>query len=315
MDTTAKLVGTVAAPVDGNLSPSGIEDAAEFTLLVNGSIEADVVINVANTASNVGLIDLANNLADAISAAFETEVANGLRVRIEGSRLVLETLDIGEGISLEVTAANSIASEQLGFVAGQGTGGVAEVFTQNYLFYQTTGVEGTLIETRAGDDVVRADPEFQFPNTVSEWGIKPSALVQNATISDLEILGGDGSDRLYGGAGVDRIDGGLGDDFLAGGPGNDLITGGPGDDLIVGNFAIGPDDYELRGGVGGTSRNDDLSTGSFPRRYPQRVHRGASHLDLRGRRRLVCDRSAAGEEQLRAWRPGPSYAGPHRGGL
>ena len=45
------------------------------------------------------------------------------------------------------------------------------LYRQNYLFYQTIGVEHTVIDTRAGNDVVHGEPEFKYPNVDSEWGI------------------------------------------------------------------------------------------------------------------------------------------------
>lgn len=66
-------------------------------------------------------------------------------------------------------------------------------------------MEGTRIETRAGDDEVHADPEYQFPlaNVTgflsSEWGIKQGNFQEGASIGALVIDGGDGNDRLFGG--------------------------------------------------------------------------------------------------------------------
>ena len=36
-------------------------------------------------------------------------------------------------------------------------------FEQEYLFYQPRNIERTVIDTRAGDDEVHADPGFRFP--------------------------------------------------------------------------------------------------------------------------------------------------------
>ena len=73
--------------------------------------------------------------------------------------------------------------------------------------YFASGVEGTLIDLRAGDDEFHGDPEFTFKGVPSEWGIDPGDLEQRALIGALEIDGGDGNDRLWGGALDDVIDG------------------------------------------------------------------------------------------------------------
>ncbi|MHC4717257.1 MAG: hypothetical protein ACYS5V_09825, partial [Planctomycetota bacterium] len=129
--------------------------------------------------------------------------------------------------------------------------GEQEVYTQHYAFYQAVDVEKTVIETRAGNDQVRGDAEYMFPLpdgsgfVESEWGIKAGNFQEGATIGHLEILGGDGNDRLFGGYLNDVIDGGSGTDFIAGGYGDDAITGGPGGDLLLGNDGLEPDRYEF----------------------------------------------------------------------
>ena len=92
-------------------------------------------------------------------------------------------------------------------------------FLREQAFYTTVNVESTVIDTRAGDDEVRGDPEYLFPGTEDEWGIDPQDLPQRATIAHLTIRGGDGNDRLFGGAGDDTISGGFGWDLIVGGGG------------------------------------------------------------------------------------------------
>jgi Ca2+-binding RTX toxin-like protein len=54
----------------------------------------------------------------------------------------------------------------------------------------------------------------------------------------LDILGGDGPDRLTGGTSEDFLTGGAGNDVLAGGPGPDVLTGGPGRDTCTGGAGV-----------------------------------------------------------------------------
>ena len=135
--------------------------------------------------------------------------------------------------------------------------GDTPVFEQYYAFYQAREVEGTLVDTRAGDDVVHADPEFRFPNVDSEWGIDRGNLEQGAVIAALEIRGGSGADRLYGGVLGDIIDGGPGADVILGGPGDDRIVGGGGADLLFGNGGISPDVLEVVRRGDETAPNDE----------------------------------------------------------
>ena len=85
------------------------------------------------------------------------------------------------------------------FEDSQSAAGVLDAFQQHYDFYQAINVEATEIDTRGGDDVVRADPEFKFPLADgsgvidSEWGIKAGNFQEGAKISNLTIRGGDGT--------------------------------------------------------------------------------------------------------------------------
>ncbi len=132
------------------------------------------------------------------------------------------------------------------------------VFEQHFAYYQVRDVEGTVIDTRAGDDTVHADPEFSFPNVDSEWGIDLGDFEQGGRIAALEIRGGPGADRLFGGVLADTIDGGAGADVILGGPGDDHITGGGGADLLFGNGGISPDVLEVVRRGGETAPNDEF---------------------------------------------------------
>jgi Ca2+-binding RTX toxin-like protein len=142
---------------------------------------------------------------------------------------------------------------------------------QAYQFFQTHGVERMLIDTLAGDDEVRADPGYAFPNTTETWGIREGAVEQNGVLAPLTIRGGPGHDRIFGGAYGDDIDGGAGEDFILGGGGDDRIVGGDGDDVIQGdgqstpldlNTTL-PDRYEFGTANGVTAHNDDFRFASM----------------------------------------------------
>ncbi len=124
-------------------------------------------------------------------------------------------------------------------------------YVQHFMFFQADDVEYTQLITRDGDDVVHADPAFQFlplqlgsdpirvddsidAGLFGEWGIDLGDLQQRAELASLDIRGGDGNDFLFGGAEADRIDGGGGDDVIVGSHGNDVLHGGLGNDLVVG---------------------------------------------------------------------------------
>ena len=122
------------------------------------------------------------------------------------------------------------------------------IYQQQYLFYQSRGVENTQIATRGGDDVFHADPEFNISKDQSSesdipdfggsgsWGINEGAFEQAAgTQAELNIRGGAGDDALYGGWYNDVIEGGDGSDYLVGSFGDDQIDGGGGADRLFGN--------------------------------------------------------------------------------
>ncbi len=123
-------------------------------------------------------------------------------------------------------------------------------YQQHYAYFQAFNLEGTRIETRAGNDVVHGDPEYRFPLangtgiTEQEWGIKVGNYQEGARIAGLRVEGGDGNDQLFGGAFDDTLLGGPGADYISGGDGNDQLDGGGGDDLIVGAHGVAPDRFE-----------------------------------------------------------------------
>ena len=131
-----------------------------------------------------------------------------------------------------------------------------EQFVQLYHFFTVDSVESMEIDTRAGDDEVRADGGYVFPNTTSEWGLASGDAQAGASLASMTIRGGDGNDRLFGGPGDDIIDGGDGVDVLVGGDGNDTLLGGPGDDLLGGGQLLEPDASEVVERNGQSGPND-----------------------------------------------------------
>ncbi|MDB5319040.1 MAG: cya 2, partial [Phycisphaerales bacterium] len=127
--------------------------------------------------------------------------------------------------------------------------------SQLFAFYQTRNAERMVIDTRAGDDEIHADPGYVLGGVT--YGINPGDLQQNAQIAALQILGGDGNDRIFGGAFGDVIDGGAGLDYISGGGGNDTVTGGADNDVLAGNVAVAPDRFESVTRKGVSGHNDD----------------------------------------------------------
>jgi Ca2+-binding RTX toxin-like protein len=104
----------------------------------------------------------------------------------------------------------------------------------NQAFFQSQDVEGMLVDTRGGADVVHADSGYVFQG--QSWGIDRGDIVDRASIfNQLEIDGGAGQDIIYGSAGNDVIFGGADNDYIASGPGDDRILGDTGNDRIAGD--------------------------------------------------------------------------------
>ncbi|NLF30482.1 MAG: hypothetical protein GX591_06305, partial [Planctomycetes bacterium] len=253
MSITATLIAKRPAVVDASpatqtlplrlTSPAGV--VTTVTLTIPASLQAD----------NAHAGDLAADVQERLAAM---ELDDILVAGVAHDRyLTLTTRQIGWDV--EVLAG---ATADLGFEAAQAVGGTTSVYAQQYAFWRTVGVEHTVIETRGGNDEVRADPEYRIPlpdgsgTRSTEWGIKRGNFQEGAVIGALEIYGGPGNDRLYGGVLDDVIDGGEGNDFIAGSLGDDLLRGGAGDDLIYGNDGTAPDLLEFVTRNGQTGAND-----------------------------------------------------------
>jgi len=198
----------------------------------------------------------------AINATTRTQIAQQLQAALDAEFNGLVTVDFpngvfrlradGQGLELRTEADDDMATilhfEPLS--PGQ------SIHRQDFVFFQAISVENMVIDTRAGDDIVRGDPEYMFPNVVSEWGIDPGDLEQRGTLGALTIYGGEGNDRLFGGAQNDTIYGGEGSDVIMGGLGDDKLYGGSGRDLIAGDSILEPDAYEFTSRGGSSDRND-----------------------------------------------------------
>jgi len=268
-----------AFPSNGRLTDSDGELVdATFTLTVSiegvDPVTGEVTLSANVMDDNNTPDDLVDDLNDAIQAA---GLGDWVVADIDSDELAFDTVATGTTVTLSLEFSTDNGAARLGFLASTDiveTGGSAtllnatgndSVYKQRYAAYQVFDTEATVIDTRAGDDVVHADPEYKFPLPGggvidSEWGIKAGNFQEGADIASLQILGGDGNDRLFGGFRSDRIEGGDGADFIAGDNGSDTILGGPGRDLIFGNGTgrISPDNYEAGTHVQGSGFNDSL---------------------------------------------------------
>ena len=204
------------------------------------------------------ITELANQIQAALDGVFGVDTNGNPVVAVEFPDGILRLRASGQGLEFRAEADDPIVTA-LGFeplTAG------SPIFLQHFAFYQSFSVEKTVIDTRAGDDIVHGDPEYFFPNVPSEWGIDPGDFEQRALIAALEIHGGEGNDRLFGGALGDTIFGGTGSDVIFGGGGNDSLDGGPGRDFIAGNTELVPDEHEFVSRSGTLDRNDLVTLAS-----------------------------------------------------
>ena len=110
---------------------------------------------------------------------------------------------------------------------------------------------GTVFSGGDGDDILDASGLLLFDD------------VNEASASDLKLVGDDGDDSIFGGIGDDLIEGNDADDWLAGYGGRDEIFGGKGNDLIIGAYYDG----DLSAGFVGDGAGDFLSGGTGSNRF------------------------------------------------
>lgn len=155
----------------------------------------------------------------------------------------------------------------------------------------TIVADGGLVMGTAGPDVIVAtDPGTEVHAKGGDDRICGASLAYGGTgndrihygsrpITDLELVGGPGDDRIFlttdvvgnleGGSGDDRLASRAGEQWLVGGTGADTITGGAGPDTLLGgpgaDVVRGNDGHDRVVGYGGDDRlyggngNDELS--------------------------------------------------------
>lgn len=255
LDLRAVIESTQVALPDGTLingvpTNGVLSDDATFGVKIKKDATEYTVVTIPKTATqdNHNLFDLA---ADINAALKIVDLGDAVVAEVTTRGLQLATTAFGDAayLSLDV-AANSVAAKELRLETATASGDNVQAFKQRYAWYEVLNVEGTRIETRAGDDEVHADPEYRFPlaNVAgflsSEWGIKQGNFQEGASIGALVIDGGDGNDRMFGGFLGDTIFGGEGSDFIAGREGDDKLDGGSGRDLILGESGVPFDRFE-----------------------------------------------------------------------
>ena len=198
------------------------------------------------------ITELAEQLQAALIGEFGVDENGDPVVVVEFPDGILRLRAKVQGMELRAEADDLMVSA-LGFAPL--TAG-SPIFLQHYAFFQALSVEKMVIDTRGGDDIVHADPEYFFPNVpTTEWGLAEGSFEEGAKIP-LEIRLGDGNDRAFGSAQDDTIYGGEGADVIFGHLGDDRLFGGSGRDFIVGNRALVPDELEFVSSGGSLDRND-----------------------------------------------------------
>ena len=157
-DVPALVIATKDAPLNGRLTQD-----AHFRIELDDDEKFNVTLTAAETADNQNLQDLLADLRRALAQAGVTE--DLVRVDQEDLRIRLVRMATGEAASINIRPAaetlidlgdGSPVTDELGFLAEQTGSGAIPVYTQHYLYYQVHDIEKTVINTRSGDDVVRA---------------------------------------------------------------------------------------------------------------------------------------------------------------
>lgn len=232
IDLTIFIENEEGAPVDGQISVSGIEGITNWSNSGRTG-GGTITVPVLDTAG-ASLLDVFNqNGSDVIALAEVPEGASEITVTVPGAPPVLCN---GQEITVNLGAGE------------MPTDGDDVILGTN---------EDDVINAGAGNDTVCA--------------LKGDDVIDAGVGADT-VLGGSGSDTIRGDRGNDTLKGGGGADFIFAGRGNDTLRGGQGgDDLRGGNGADdlrggkGADD--LRGGNGadglrGGNGDDDLRGGT-----------------------------------------------------
>lgn len=219
-------------------------------LMVNDGEEYVLTITPDSTRNNNRFEDLVLQLSAALE---EAGLGGELTAVARNGRLAFRTVQTGIGASIAIQAPQGNEADLFTAAGLRATGTTpasggndAADYQYYYAFYTTLDTEHTVIDTRAGDDEVRADADFTIAG--SQWGFGSDVRPQRGN-PNLIIRGGAGNDRLFGGAGGDMIAGGDGDDVLGGGGGDDVVRGGAGNDYLAGDtHSSSPDRYEYLSG-------------------------------------------------------------------
>jgi Ca2+-binding RTX toxin-like protein len=115
-------------------------------------------------------------------------------------------------------------------------------FEQRFAFFQCKEIEGTLIDTRGGGDIVHLDPHYFSPSLGEKtWGIARGDVQSGASAyRRIEVRGGAGDDVIYGSDFSDILLGADGNDILVGHQGDDHIVGGNDHDQLYGDQWLAP---------------------------------------------------------------------------
>lgn len=167
--------------------------------------------------------------------------ATDIRIRIEGTTLVIKYGDLGDAVILENYDYSGI--------------------TGSHVVEQLEFADGSSIRLAA-----LVDPGTDGDDLIIDT---PFNDVIDAKAGNDKVYGLDGDDTLKGGSGNDYLEGGAGSDTLTGGTGDDVMTGGSGFDTYLFNLGDGSDAVfdTAENGVGnilmfgdGISRNDITMT-------------------------------------------------------
>src|SRR5205085_4800108 len=110
-------------------------------------------------------------------------------------------------------------------------------FDQRISFFQCKDIEGTLLDTRGGSDIIHLNPDYFTPSLGERtWGVARGDVQAGATaFRRIEVRGGADRDMIYGSDYADLLLGQDGSDIIVGRKGDDLIVGGNGNDIVYGD--------------------------------------------------------------------------------
>jgi hypothetical protein len=160
--------------------------AGNISFMVNVDGGQLVSITVAeDTTAGRSVANLIDDLNDALFAA---RIAGDVVTGQDDGRITFSRATLGAAVGLAISFSGD-SWEQLGFASGQtqAAAGRDEAFLQHFACYQAKDdVEQTVFDTRAGNDMVRADAGYKFPlpggegMIDSEWGIAPGDLLDGS---------------------------------------------------------------------------------------------------------------------------------------